>query len=492
MNCIKCGQTLDETKLGFVVCPHCHTVNMVGVLEASEPISQYEPLVPAEPQFSANGHEKTKHSKIKRLKKSVIAGVAAGAIIFISAFGFFSYQNAQALSSLNLAKKDIAVGKYDEAASRLSKASKQYVVFGDTKKQLADLTRQDKSWQSAAKKFNQATSLFAQGNLADAKVVIASIPTSFPTYSKVKDLSDKIGQQEAATLASAQAAEAAKAAAAAKAAVKPVTKPVATAAPVKATLGKRFTNVSPYAANLASAKTIAEAQAALQGFVSQYGLTMSITSISPSYYVSSYDTYTILGESDLQVLKNYGSLFIDEWAKYPTDWVANSQLKGIALAKDFAVSGTHRAAAPDPVGDEMYYDPTYTGDYAREVVHHEFDHLFTYNYFNSYSPPDPTWVSYNTPGFTYGNGGASCYLPNNTCLSGAHPIQGFASGYGASAIEEDKAEVYGYLMTGVYYKQMKVWILTDPYLANKLTNYKAFMASHSTSMSGSYFDDINP
>jgi len=264
-------------------------------------------------------------------------------------------------------------------------------------------------------------------------------------------------------------------------------------------VGKRFTSTAAMN-TLAGATTIAQAQTAIQSFASQYGLTVEITAVTQSASAKSFSTYSLLSASDLAQLKTYGYIFIDEWAKYPVDWVHNSKAKDIIIVKNLDVSSTLRAAMPDPAGEAMYYDIAYassaTGpasDYAREVIHHEFDHLLTYNYFGSYAPLDLVWaLNYNAPGFTYGNGGASCYHPGNTCLSGPHPIPGFVSGYAASAIEEDKAETYGYLMTDADYQLVKTWIKTDSYLAQKVTAYKQFIASHSPEMSGTYFDSINP
>ena len=64
--------------------------------------------------------------------------------------------------------------------------------------------------------------------------------------------------------------------------------------------------------SLAAASTIAQAQQALQSFTSQYGLGVEITSVSPSSYVTLYDSYSLLAEADLPSLKSYGSLFIDD------------------------------------------------------------------------------------------------------------------------------------------------------------------------------------
>lgn len=269
--------------------------------------------------------------------------------------------------------------------------------------------------------------------------------------------------------------------------------PTTTHAPAQAVsaIPKRFVSTTSRAA-LAQATTVTQAEAALQSFATQYGLTMEIGTVSASDSAKIYDTYTIVKEANLTALKTYGDLFIDEWAKYPVDWVAASKLKNIALVTNFAVSGTNRAAAPDPSGLTMYYDVTYSGLYAREVLHHEYNHLFTYTETGSYAPSDPAWTSYNTAGFVYGNGGASCYAPNNSCLTGAHPIPGFVSGYASSAIEEDKAETYAYLMTSDYYHNVKTWIASDQNLSKKVSFYKTYVAARSSSMGANYFDYINP
>ena len=71
-------------------------------------------------------------------------------------------------------------------------------------------------------------------------------------------------------------------------------------------------------------------------------------------------------------------------------------------------------------------------------------------------------------------------------------MSGFVTGYATSAIEEDKAELYAYLMTGTYYHQLLTWLPGDSNLISKINNYEQFISSHSPEMSGSYFNDIYP
>jgi hypothetical protein len=258
---------------------------------------------------------------------------------------------------------------------------------------------------------------------------------------------------------------------------------------------KRFVSTSAQA-ELANATTTSQAGQVLNGFFGQYGMTFS-TGGTPSSFAAMFATFSVLDDADLSNLKNFGRALIDEWAKYPVAWIRATRVVGVVVVKRLSVLGTARTAMPDHVADVVYYDVSMGSAggldaFVRGVVHHEFEHLATYNLSGSYSPPDPAWSALNPPGFQYGKGGASCYEPSNTCLQGEHPVPGFVTGYAASGIEEDKAEVYSYLLTRTYYERLKNWIRTDTHLAAKVTAYKNALCSRVVEMCGSYFDDINP
>ena len=157
------------------------------------------------------------------------------------------------------------------------------------------------------------------------------------------------------------------------------------------------------------------------------------------------------------------------------------------------VVSQHRAAMPDVAGSGVYYDLSFgSGDYMREVIHHEFAHLIEFNIKGSWNYSDPTWTSYNPAGFAYGSGGSSCYSNPGSCTTGEHPRNGFTTGYAMTAIEEDKAELYAYLMTNTYYHHLKGWLGGDPNLSSKVNYYKQFISAYSGTMTGSYFDQVNP
>jgi hypothetical protein len=244
------------------------------------------------------------------------------------------------------------------------------------------------------------------------------------------------------------------------------------------------------AADLMAAKT------AMGGFLNQYSLTLDTdcTGLDSSYQVACVP----LANSDLTNFKYMARDFIEEWSKYPTAWVHVTDLQRIMFVKGYGVTAytptQMRAAAPYPSLKTMLYDIGYTDSgndtYMRHVIHHEFDHYLTYSLTGSASPNDTTWVSYNPSGFVYGSGGASCY--QGSCPSGEHAVTGFATGYATSGIEEDMAELYGYLFTDDGYGKLVEWNKSDTALSNKTTYYKNLIKARVPSMDDSYFSSLHP
>jgi hypothetical protein len=244
-------------------------------------------------------------------------------------------------------------------------------------------------------------------------------------------------------------------------------------------------------AQLAAATNLQDAETALRSFGVNYGVSIDVVAPAPpSSFTTAFDT---LAASDLDALKAYGAVFIDEWAKYPLAFIAWSGLRTIKLVKNLRVIGIVRTASPTPDDLAMIYDITArAGDYTRTVIHHEFDHFFTFKQFGVYGPSDPNWVAANPPGFQYGNGGTACYVTPSACPNGPHVVDGFVSGYATSAIEEDKAETFGYLMDDAEYHQVVGWVKTDPALAAKVAMYEKYLCDISSAMCGSHFDNIHP
>src|SRR5690349_3196720 len=70
-------------------------------------------------------------------------------------------------------------------------------------------------------------------------------------------------------------------------------------------------------------------------------------------------------------------MFVEEFNKYPVDFIRASRLKRVLFVEDLAVQGQRRAAVPDYDNEDLLYDPAYAYNarYMRHVIHHEFYHM---------------------------------------------------------------------------------------------------------------------
>jgi hypothetical protein len=470
---------------------------------------------------------KARFSWRQLLINSSLALLLVGSIIYASV----AYQDTQAKKTLKSAHAAVQTEDYSQASKLLTKAN-DYYSLPNTKRDIQDYGQKVQLWALYSQRVEEAKQLVQKREFENAHKLLVSIDESYPGYGKVVELERLITTEtnviteslavqpepnidapipESVTTPPPMApSPVPKNSPTTKPKyspknpqnsptkspeplpVNPLAKPVQNSPDTPSLPTARRMTSTDAKVGLASATTIAQAKNYLQTFASQYGLTIQLTTIQPSWYVSLFSTYAKLGEADLAAVKNYGALFIDEWAKYPTDWVKSTRVKSIAIVKRLSVIGQTRAANWDPAGQAMYYDVGYLGDYAREVVHHEYNHLFTYNFYGSATPNDAAWSKLNSPGFSYGLGGAFCYVPGNSCLTGDHPVPGFVSGYSTSGMEEDRAEVYAYMFTTSYYKKMKSWMASDTILVNKFNHMQQFINKRSPVVTQSFFNEINP
>lgn len=245
-------------------------------------------------------------------------------------------------------------------------------------------------------------------------------------------------------------------------------------------------------AEIQKATTPNEISVVLQRLLDRYSLRLSTTcATDPSF------TCNDIASSDMVEYKQMARLFVEEWAKYPPEWTKATNLQTINLVKDYQYNymgnKQARAAAPMNYLRTMIYDIGYANMelYMRHVIHHEYVHYFEESYFGDVYHKDPIWASYNTAGFSYGGGGGTCYEPGNSCVTGEHPAQGFVTGYSMSGMEEDKAELYGYLFETTEYKQLKTWMQTDPVLQKKYDHYTALIRKVVPGMDEAYFANIH-
>jgi hypothetical protein len=143
----------------------------------------------------------------------------------------------------------------------------------------------------------------------------------------------------------------------------------------------------------------------------------------------------------------YAELLWTEWSLYPPALVRNAGLKRIILAEQLAFGGQLRTAVPDFRRGDLYLDTArgrYDDAYVRRVIHHEFFHMIDTRD-DGVLYGDPAWSKLNSAGFQYGSGGKNAQGDSQAGVA-RDDLPGFIDTYAMTGVEEDKAEVFAFLM----------------------------------------------
>jgi hypothetical protein len=148
-------------------------------------------------------------------------------------------------------------------------------------------------------------------------------------------------------------------------------------------------------------------------------------------------------------LNNYLPIFFKEFSVYPVTFIRKLGLNKIYFVNSLIFStntySQYRAAVPDYSYSTMamiYCCKEQSQIYIKNVIHHELFHFIDYIEDGLLYGPDPDWESLNTPNFTYGDGGANNRVWKPLELG----VQGFLNFYSTTGVEEDKAEIFSFLM----------------------------------------------
>ncbi|HEY1064042.1 MAG TPA: hypothetical protein VGE30_01955, partial [Candidatus Saccharimonadales bacterium] len=248
-----------------------------------------------------------------------------------------------------------------------------------------------------------------------------------------------------------------------------------------------FDNTCPFktqtgggAAPVSAPPTPKEIVSSMNQKLSNYGVKVSL---EPPNKASTYSKWSTITSADTQNLQTFSNHLTEEFSKYPKNLVSKTGLKTIGLVKDLRVSGTARAAAPAPSITAMIYDVNMMvnagAEYSRLVVSHEYWHYIDYASKGSYRYGDSKWEACNPKNFTYGNGGETAYDPDSGYKAAFHPKQSFITAYAQYGIEEDRAELFSWMM----YKPSRVKQLDDKGIDCKIDRLTSLVRELSPGMS---------
>ena len=142
-------------------------------------------------------------------------------------------------------------------------------------------------------------------------------------------------------------------------------------------------------------------------------------------------------------------IFFLEWAIYPRSFIKCSKIKEIVLCNSinfYSFGKTHipeyRAGCPETMmtNSLLFSLQERNFVYIRLVIHHELFHFI--DWIDDYSYEDKKWNTFNMPGFKYGKGGQS----ERVWIQLDEHTKGFINHYSTTGSEEDRAEIYQYLI----------------------------------------------
>ncbi len=139
-------------------------------------------------------------------------------------------------------------------------------------------------------------------------------------------------------------------------------------------------------------------------------------------------------------------LFMEFWI-YGKSFIKKSKLKEINLVHNIEYTNSEytqeRAGCPEYENSKSITYAIHEKNmaYIRIVLHHEFFHYI--DFADDYNYDDDGWEELNQKGFEYGNGGDS----EREWIKLEKNQKGFINHYSTTALEEDRAEIYQYLIS---------------------------------------------
>jgi hypothetical protein len=194
-------------------------------------------------------------------------------------------------------------------------------------------------------------------------------------------------------------------------------------------------------------------------------------------------------EAPAEARASYAVLLGQELGLYPPAFVKRTRLRRIVLCRDLAFDGQLRAAIPDFGHATLYLDVLRGAEdahYVRRTIHHEFFHVVDWQDDGALYA-DAAWSKRNPDGFQYGSGGAHAQDASHMSLW-TERSPGFLSAYAQSGVEEDKAELWSFLL--VHPREVAARAQEDELLSAKVAALRTLAVKFSPSADGTFWDGI--
>ena len=208
-------------------------------------------------------------------------------------------------------------------------------------------------------------------------------------------------------------------------------------------------STNPYAVKFPP--ILPEVQNAIEQFLYDYDLKLNYT--TKITFVQHKDWWYKLEPITENDINFYLPLLVLELSLYPKNFFKKINLKNITLSNNIVFhSGNYenyRAGLPDYEENTLslvFSCKERNIKYIRNVIHHELFHYFYFMYVGPFEDRDDLWEMFNPKGFEYSM--KSELWSQKEILSGDYQdYDSFVSYFSKTKLEEDKAEVFSYMVT---------------------------------------------
>ncbi len=155
-----------------------------------------------------------------------------------------------------------------------------------------------------------------------------------------------------------------------------------------------------------------------------------------------------------------------ELGRYPAGFAKKVRLRRVVFVSNLREANKSIPSLPNFEGGlllDIVPDSPGEDAYLRRLIHHEVFHFMDYADDDQLSQDD-AWTSLNDEYFVYGFGGRFERRGRSSGFGSGGP--GFVSGYARSALEEDKAETFAFMMTAP--AALAAQVTSDSVLAQKV------------------------
>ncbi len=236
----------------------------------------------------------------------------------------------------------------------------------------------------------------------------------------------------------------------------------------------------------AEAAAAASAEMLVEKLAKKYALTIVVA--QPQFPVKTAYGPIEGRQATQEAINHFVPILAGEWNLYPAELIKKTGLRRIILCEKLSYAGERRTAIPDFEHLDYYLDvreARYDEPYERHCIHQQLFYLIDWCQ-GGYPYSDDGWSALNPKGFKYGTGGENAQ-GDYTAVMTDDSLPGFMNKYSMTGVEEDKAEMYAYMVVEINTVEKRA--ATDKVIRAKMQRIKEILDKVCSKVDESFWDE---